>query len=301
MRILSNWLRRERAPSLKPKESAQSVETMLALSMVIEARDPYTAGHQWRVSRFARLIADHGELPLAVAAACELGGFVHDIGKVGIPDAVLQKTTRLDEQEFDVMKTHPNLGGHLVLGNTFGLSVIDAVLHHHERPDGKGYPDGLSRDGLSTTAAIVCISDALDAMTSDRPYRKGMPLERALEIIGEERDRQFVAKWVDVLLERVPRSALAHVVQHSAPGLPLQYCPMCHGPIAQPLDRSIHIDACRICGAGLVQDAQGLRPTGQKASAERLAPRADLLLIAAITERLQQEIAEPWTCTMPTA
>jgi len=295
MRIFPNWLHRvqdsAQEPSLKPHESAQTVDTVLALSMVIEARDPYTAGHQWRVSRFVRLIADYAGLSPAEAATCELAGFIHDVGKIGIPDAVLQKSSRLDEQEFDVMKTHPNLGGHLVFGNTFGPSVIDAVLHHHERPDGKGYPDGLSEDALSTTAAIVCIGDSLDAMTSDRPYRKGMSLERALDILREERGRQFVAKWVDVLQDRVPRSALAHVVEHSAPGLPLQHCPMCHGPIAQPLDRGIRIDACRICGADLVQDAQGLRPTGKKASAEQLAPRADLLLIATITDRLQGEIA----------
>jgi len=291
VRIFSNWLRQAPERAWKPKESAQTVDTVLALSMVIEARDPYTAGHQWRVSRFARLIADHAGLPPGEAATCELAGFIHDVGKVGIPDMVLQKPTRLDEQEFDVMKTHPKLGGHLVRGDTFGPSVIDAVLHHHERPDGKGYPDGLSKDALSTPAAIVCIGDSLDAMTSDRPYRKGMPLARALDIIREERGRQFVASWVDVLLDRVPQPALAHVVGHSAPGLPLQYCPMCHGPIAQPLDQGIPIDACRICGAGLVQDAQGVRPTGQKASAEQLAPRADLRLIATLASRLQREVA----------
>lgn len=156
------------------------------------------------MSRFARLIADYANLPRALAAICELAGFVHNVGKVGIPDAVLQKTAKLDANEFAIIKTHLLLGVRLIWPEMLSHAVVDAIHHHHEHPDGTGYPDQLIESQISITAGIVGLSDALDAMTSDRPYHKGMSLARALDIIREARGGQFVTRWVDVLLNEVP-------------------------------------------------------------------------------------------------
>lgn len=285
---------RVRNAALNPEpadDHIHAVESIAALSMVVEARDPYTAGHQWRVSRFARLIADYAKLPRAVAATCELAGFVHDVGKVGIPDAVLQKTAKLDANEFAIIKTHPLLGFRLIWQETLNHAVMDAILHHHEHPDGTGYPDQLTESQISLTAGIVGLSDALDAMTSDRPYRKGMPLARALDIIREARGRQFVTRWVDVLLNEVPTDRLTHIIGHSYPGIPLMPCPVCQGPVARFEDTDAPINACRICGAGLTQNGQALTPSGQMATAEDLAPRADKTVVTEIIGRCLLEQA----------
>lgn len=286
---------RHRAPlvfsSGQVEKNAQAVEAIAALSMVIEARDPYTAGHQWRVSRFARLIADHAELPRPLAATCELAGFIHDVGKIGMPDAVLQKTDRLNEDEFAIIKTHPVLGEHLIWSDLLDNLVRDAVRHHHERPDGKGYPDGLNENEIATPASIVSLSDSLDAMTSKRPYRQGMPLAKALDIIRAERGHQFVRRWADVLLEKIPTASLNHVIGHSFGGMPLVPCPVCSGPIALYQDNDVVITGCRICGAGLRQEGGTLVPTGGKATAADLVPLADKTLVSAIVNHCLQEQA----------
>jgi len=291
---VDNLTRESVLNSEPPAEHIRAVEGIAALSMVVEARDPYTAGHQWRVSRFARLIADHAKLPRALAATCELAGFVHDVGKVGIPDAVLQKTAKLDDNEFAIIKTHPLIGVRLIWPEMLSHAVVDAIHHHHEHPDGTGYPDRLTGPRISITAGIVGLSDALDAMTSDRPYHKGMSLSHALDIIREARGRQFVTRWVDVLLDDIPTQRLNHIIGHSYSGIPLMRCPVCEGPIARFEDKASSINACRICGAGLTQNGQTLAPSGQKASAEDLVPRADKTVVTEIIGRcLLEEALQP--------
>ncbi len=260
-----------------------ALKSLLGLAMVVEARDPYTAGHLWRVSQLARLLAERAGLSPQERAYCEAGGFLHDLGKVAMPDHVLFKGGPLTPDEFEIMKTHPTVGAHMLSPHALGSAVHAAVLSHHERPDGEGYPQGLSGESVPMVARVVGLADAFDAMTSDRPYRKGMPMGRATEIIRAERGKQFDARWVDVLTDKVRIHELAHIVGHSDEGLPLASCPVCQGPLAMPRGAGPGMTACRICGAELeVVKTHGvldLRPTGRKASAEQLQPQPDLALI----------------------
>ena len=154
-----------------------------ALAAAVDARDPYTAGHSHRVAEYALAIA--AELKYAVdddgaRRRLRQGCLLHDIGKIGVPDAVLSKPDRLTPQEFEVMKSHPVVGFDVLKGLKMLTDELVIVRSHHERYDGKGYPDGKGGDKLPLIAYIVAGADALDAMTSDRPYRRGMSIELAL-------------------------------------------------------------------------------------------------------------------------
>ena len=128
----------------------------------------------------------------------ETAGKLHDIGKIGIPEEILNKPGRLTDEEFGVIKEHPEIGEQILKPLDFLAETWPIVRHHHERWDGKGYPDGLSADAIPRSAAILSIVDSYDAMTSTRPYREGMPKERALEIL---RDGAGV-QWDPALVER---------------------------------------------------------------------------------------------------
>lgn len=266
-----------------------ALKSLLGLAMVVEARDPYTAGHLWRVSRLSSLLAARGGVSAHDCACCEAGGFLHDLGKVAMPDSVLGKPAELTAQEFEVMQTHPNVGARALGGHALGSMVYAAVLSHHERPDGTGYPEGLSGEAIPLTARVVGLADAFDAMTSDRPYRKGLPIEQALHRIREGRGRQFDAAWTDVLLTRIQLDELEHIVGHSEEGLPLLHCPLCSGPMIRPA-HSEQLTGCRVCGAELVvHKSHGvveLRPSGRKASAALLQPTPEPALIEAMAQRL---------------
>ncbi|HEV2475232.1 MAG TPA: GAF domain-containing protein, partial [Candidatus Dormibacteraeota bacterium] len=160
------------------------LESLEALAATVDEKDPYTAGHSERVTQYALVIArqmHYAPHDLAAWRALERGGRLHDIGKVGVPDAVIQKTGKLTDAEFDQMKSHTTRG-HNILSKLHMLTdELVIVRSHHERYDGKGYPDGKKGDELPMFAWIVSAADAIDAMTSDRPYRKGMSLEVAID------------------------------------------------------------------------------------------------------------------------
>lgn len=120
--------------------SSQLLASLLTMAWFVEARDPYTGGHLWRVSRYAYLLARSARLSDGEAARIGLGGFLHDLGKVGVPDAILRKPTGLTDEEYTVIKTHPHMGSRMLAGHPLAQLVNDAVLLHHERPDGAGYP-----------------------------------------------------------------------------------------------------------------------------------------------------------------
>lgn len=124
-------------------EKESLLNTLLGLSMIVEARDPYTGGHLWRVSQFFKLLAQQAGLSRRDVTLCEIGGFLHDLGKVGVPDAILNKPDRLNDTEFSIIKTHPSVGGRLLASHPLANLAIDAVVGHHERPDGRGYPHGM--------------------------------------------------------------------------------------------------------------------------------------------------------------
>ena len=180
------------------------LESLKAMAQLVDAKDPYTAGHSDRVTRYALMIAREMNYAPGDEGAwqrLEQGGLLHDIGKINVPDAVLSKPGRLTDEEFDLLKRHPVVG-YDVLKNLHMLTdELVIVRSHHERFDGKGYPDGKTGDELPVIAWIVAAADAFDAMTSDRPYRKGMSVEVALGEIAKCRGSQFHPAVADAVLE----------------------------------------------------------------------------------------------------
>jgi hypothetical protein len=182
--------------------------TVESLARTIEARDPYTGGHTERVGEFAHRIAVRlglGEDQLRAIAA---GSVIHDIGKIGIPDAVLLKPGSLDESEWETMRRHPVIGAYILDELDLPEDVKAMVRHHHERFDGSGYPDGLAGEDIPLAARILTVADAIDAMTSDRPYREALSMEVAAAEMRDKAGTQFcprvVAAAADVISGGMP-------------------------------------------------------------------------------------------------
>jgi putative two-component system response regulator len=165
-------------------DSAESV--IMSLALTVEARDPYTDGHCQRLAAYATALGEALHLDADDLAALHRGGYLHDVGKVGIPDAVLLKPAKLTQTEFDLMKQHTVIGERLC-GNLRSLAPVRSIVrHHHERLDGSGYPDGLCADAVPLLAQIVGIVDVYDAITTDRPYRAAASPEHAYaELSGD--------------------------------------------------------------------------------------------------------------------
>ena len=168
-----------------------------AFSSALDAKDPYTCGHSDRVARIAVRLAQQMDVDQQDLNRLYLGGLLHDIGKIGIDDDVLSKPGKLTTEEFDHIKTHPELGERILEGVPQLKSVLAIVRHHHENWDGRGYPDGLMADATPLLARITAVADAIDAMAGDRPYRKGMPLENVEDILRDGAGRQWDPHVVD--------------------------------------------------------------------------------------------------------
>lgn len=176
-------------------------ETVRALALAIDARDPYTGGHVDRVANYATMLGRElgwGESDLK---SLEVGALLHDVGKIGVPDAILRKNGPLDDAEWAQMKQHPTIGAAMLSGLELLKPAVPAVLHHHERYDGKGYPSGLAGAAIPANARVVTIADAFDAMLTDRPYRKGLPLEVSLA----ELERCAISQFDPEFTERFVR------------------------------------------------------------------------------------------------
>ncbi|WP_084637440.1 HD-GYP domain-containing protein [Paludibacterium yongneupense] len=256
------------------------LKSLYVMASLVEARDPYTGGHLWRVSQFSRLLAEEAGLPDVDVARVALGGFMHDLGKVGVPDAILNKPDRLTDEEYAIVKTHPELGERVLSGHPLAALVRSAVLSHHEMPNGRGYPHQLQGPAIPLEARIVGIADAFDAMTSTRPYRRGMPLAKGLDIIREALGQQFDREWGERFIALGEAGALDAIVGHSEPGIPLQTCPNC-GPtivVRRHLETGSLV-YCRCCGAEATLDrrggAIGIEPTGKLGSPSALQPDVD--------------------------
>lgn len=250
------------------------------MAYTVESRDPYTGGHLWWVAQYGRMLAEHMGLDRHEVAKVMVGGFLHDLGKVGIPDAILRKPGALTEEELAVIRTHPVVGARLLVEHPLAGLVGDAVAYHHERPDGGGYPYGLAGGDIPLQARLVGVCDAFDAMTSHRPYRAGMPMERALEIVRDQRGRQFDAAAAEAFCA-LPTEELAHVQGHSDDGIPLRECPMC-GPtlVVRRDQRPGALLHCRSCAGTFELTVDGgVRPTGATATPAQMEPEPDLPLI----------------------
>jgi putative nucleotidyltransferase with HDIG domain len=191
------------------QESGQ--ELLQLMVKAIEARDPYTSGHSVRVSRLSRTIAVELGLPAIQLEQIETAALLHDVGKIHEEFApLLRKETRLDEAETALMQTHANRSAELVgIISKFRGSVQDAVRHHHERWDGLGYPNGMAGDAIPIGARIILVSDTIDAMTTDRPYRRRLGVDTVLSELVKCRGTQFDPRIVDVAVASV---AVRHLI-----------------------------------------------------------------------------------------
>ncbi|MDD4781566.1 MAG: HD-GYP domain-containing protein, partial [Tissierellia bacterium] len=166
-------------------------ETVNVLIRTIEANDPYTSGHSLRVSAYAECIARKLCLPQNKIDTIKSAALLHDIGKIGIDKKILNKTSKLENDEFNIIKKHSEIGATIISDLSFLANISEIIRHHHERNDGKGYPDGLSYEKIPLETSILTIADSFDAMTTNRPYREAMDLETALEQIKENSGTQF--------------------------------------------------------------------------------------------------------------
>jgi putative two-component system response regulator len=190
-------------------ESAEAV--ILGLGAAIEARDPSTQGHCERLASYATRLGRSLGLDESDLDALERGGFLHDIGKIAVPDRVLLKDGKLDPQESRVMREHPVVGDALCAGFRSLQAVRPIVRHHHERLDGSGYPDGLKSAEVPLLAQIVGIVDVFDALTTTRPYRSPLSGDAALNVVSDEaskgwRDRSLVDAFAHILEDHQPRA-----------------------------------------------------------------------------------------------
>lgn len=184
------------------REKENTLNLTLTLAKSLDARDKYTALHSESVARYARKIAEAMRLSRKQCEQVHLGGLLHDIGKIGIPESILMKPTKLTAEEYDLIKQHPVIGYEMVKHFTIFKKngVLDAILYHHERYDGKGYPHGLKGTQIPQIARILAIADSFDAMTSSRVYRGKSDLQGALNQIRKNRGTQFDPEIVDVFL-----------------------------------------------------------------------------------------------------
>jgi putative nucleotidyltransferase with HDIG domain len=179
------------------KLEQSSLEAIESLNATVEAKDPYTAGHSVRVQRIAVAIGEELDLPKDRLDPLRLGALLHDIGKLGVPDAILTKPARLTDEEFDLIKRHSEEGARIV--GKFGplRETVPIIRHHHERWDGSGYPDKIAGEEISLEAAVVALADAWDAMTTERPYHRALTLEEAFAEVRRGRGSQFSPAVVD--------------------------------------------------------------------------------------------------------
>jgi len=169
----------------------------------LEADEPYTHGHSYRVAQYALQIGRRMKMSMRDLENLEYGGLLHDIGKIAITNDIVCKPARLTKDEFDILASHPAIGAEIVEQMKFLKDVALLVGNHHERPDGLGYPRGLKGDQINLGSHILNLADAVDAMTSNRPYRNALDLRQALGEVKRFRGTQFEARVVDTFEEMV--------------------------------------------------------------------------------------------------
>jgi response regulator RpfG family c-di-GMP phosphodiesterase len=178
-----------------------TIDTLVLLANVLEARDLYTQGHSLRVGSYSCETAKRLGFSGEELKRIQYAGQIHDIGKIAIPDSILLKEGRLTDEEYECMKKHPVQSKQIVDHIRFFSSIKGLFLHHHEHYDGKGYPDGISGEKIEIGARILAVADAYDAMTSNRPYRNAMSKQQAVSILIEEKGKQFDPECVEAFVD----------------------------------------------------------------------------------------------------
>jgi putative two-component system response regulator len=193
----------ERTQSLIESErrlTESLLESVSAVAAMVELRDPYTAGHQRNVAQLAHAIANELGLSEHMIEGIKLASVVHDVGKISISSTILTKPGNLSDDEFDLIHQHPELGYEILKGIDFPWPIAQTVWQHHERLDGSGYPHGLQGDEILLEARIIAVADVIEAMATNRPYRLGLGIEKALEEVEQQRGKKFDAEVVDAAL-----------------------------------------------------------------------------------------------------
>ncbi|MDR2595789.1 MAG: HD-GYP domain-containing protein [Treponema sp.] len=181
-------------------------ETIMAFSEALEARDQYTAGHSRRVMEYSKGIGQRMKLDKQDIEDLKRSALLHDIGKIGIPDIVLNKKTKLTDEEYTTIKSHPETGAGILKYIKAFKDLVPAVYHHHERFDGEGYPEGVKGTAIPLHARIIAIADTFDAMTSSRSYRNALSFRSALSELERNKGVQFDPDIADIFIEILQES-----------------------------------------------------------------------------------------------
>lgn len=180
-----------------------SMQIVKALSGAIDAKDTYTNGHSTRVAEYSREIARRAGFPKEMQDVIYMMGLLHDVGKIGVPDAIINKPARLSDEEYAVIRSHPVMGSDILANITEFPKLSTGAKWHHERYDGKGYPDGISGEEIPTEARIIAIADAYDAMSSKRSYRNVLPQAQIRAEVEEGKGTQFDPVLADIMLTMI--------------------------------------------------------------------------------------------------
>jgi putative nucleotidyltransferase with HDIG domain len=177
------------------------MESIQTVRFTVEAKDTYTRGHSDRVSEYSVLIGEKLGLSDEDIRRLKIGGLFHDVGKIGVPDNILQKNGKLTDDEYSEIKNHPSIGAHILSTASIFKDIIPIVKHHHERYDGNGYPSRLKGEDIPYLARIAAIADAFDAMTSKRVYRDSLSLDIVISEIEKNKGTQFDPQIADAFLD----------------------------------------------------------------------------------------------------
>jgi len=254
------------APSAVAIKNAQYVrmvekayqDTLIVLANAIELRDHYTVGHTWRVTNFSVEIARELGWTEEKIKEVQMGGVLHDVGKIAVDDAILRKPGQLTDEEYDKMKVHPERGAQLLQDVDFLHPLIPYCLYHHERVDGKGYPYGLQGEEIPIEGRLVAVADTFDALTSNRPYRKGFPPEAAIEIVEKCRGTQLDAGPVDALVRAWRAGKIDRILQdYYKKDEKSIACPFCSTHIRLPEAVTTGDEiVCEVCHRGVRIEVQ---------------------------------------------
>ncbi|MBU0479467.1 MAG: response regulator [Proteobacteria bacterium] len=177
--------------------------TLLSLAQTVELKDAYTRGHCDNVAKYSLMIAEELGLADEVVENIRHGSWLHDIGKIGVPESILNKNGPLTEEEFAVVRHHPRWGADVARQARLHHTVIDIILYHHEKFGGGGYPTGISGEEIPLEARIVGVADVFDALTTDRPYREAYSIEKACGILNDMRGSSLEPRLVEILIGKV--------------------------------------------------------------------------------------------------
>ncbi len=214
--VIERNLQRKKLESQRMQENKAEIlfKALKALMRALDAKDPYTSGHSQRVVRLAMLMADELELDTEERYTLQLAAYLHDIGKIGMPDSILKKSESLKDYELNKAKDHPEVGSQIIGEIEELTEVASIVRHHHERYDGTGYPDGLKGKAIPFFSRILAILDAYEALVSDRVYRKAVSKEEALKEIEKSAGTQFDPELVEIFLRVMRKNREANIAPH---------------------------------------------------------------------------------------